>query len=251
MSEQTQDRIFSALASHAASAFEGMTGERPTVEVRPAGAPEQAALIRRQTFSRMPGSVWIAASEADACAGGGWILEAAGVGQADAEKAKAEFLEIIQQTIAGLARQFSEWTGTEIQPETSDTGGIPPADVFWTQIEVRQGDARTAFTAGVEPALNSAFEIRKARQVSPSFDLLLDVELPISISFGRAQVPLKDVLKLTTGSIVELDRGISDAVDVIVNDCVIARGEVVTVDGNFGVRIQEVISRQERWRTVS
>jgi flagellar motor switch protein FliN/FliY len=81
-------------------------------------------------------------------------------------------------------------------------------------------------------------------------DLLLDVELPVSVSFGRAQLFLKDVIKLTTGSIIELNRSIYEPVDVIVNNCVIARGEVVVVEGNFGVRVHEVVSRQERLRTL-
>ena len=72
-----------------------------------------------------------------------------------------------------------------------------------------------------------------------SIDLLLDVELPVSISFGRAQLPLKDVIKLTTGSIVELNRALSEPVEVIVNNCVIARGEVVVVEGNYGIRIEQ------------
>ena len=63
-------------------------------------------------------------------------------------------------------------------------------------------------------------------------------------------MPLKEVLKLTTGSIVELNRSIVEPVEVIVNNCVIARGEVVVVEGNFGVRIQQVVSRQERLRTL-
>jgi flagellar motor switch protein FliN/FliY len=86
---------------------------------------------------------------------------------------------------------------------------------------------------------------------SRTFELLLDVELPVSVSFGRAQVPLKDVLKLTTGSIVELNRSVLEPVEVIVNNCVIARGEVVVVEGNFGVRVHQVISRQERLRTLN
>ena len=81
-------------------------------------------------------------------------------------------------------------------------------------------------------------------------ELLLDVELPVSISFGKAQLPLKDVLKLTTGSIVELNRGISDQVEVLVNQCLIARGEVVVVEGNYGVRIQEIASRQDRLKSL-
>ena len=81
-------------------------------------------------------------------------------------------------------------------------------------------------------------------------DLLLDVELPVSVSFGRAELPIKDVIKLTTGSIVELNRSIAEPVEIIVNNVVIARGDVVVVEGNFGVRIKQVISRQERLRTL-
>jgi flagellar motor switch protein FliN/FliY len=88
-------------------------------------------------------------------------------------------------------------------------------------------------------------------QKSHPIDLLLDVELPVSVSFGRAQLALKDVIKLTTGSIIELNRSVSEPVEVIVNNCVIARGEVVVVEGNFGVRIRQVISRQERLRTLT
>jgi flagellar motor switch protein FliN/FliY len=70
------------------------------------------------------------------------------------------------------------------------------------------------------------------------------------VSFGHAHLPLKDVLKLTTGSIVELSRAVVEPVDVVVNNCVIAKGEVVVVEGNFGIRIQHVVSRSERLRTL-
>jgi flagellar motor switch protein FliN/FliY len=81
-------------------------------------------------------------------------------------------------------------------------------------------------------------------------DLLLDVDLPVSISFGKALLPMKEVLKLTTGSIVELNRGLNDPVEVLVNHCLIARGEVVVVEGNYGIRIQEIASRQDRLRSI-
>jgi len=79
-----------------------------------------------------------------------------------------------------------------------------------------------------------------------TLDLLLDVELPVSVSFGKAQIPLQQVLKWTTGSIVELECGVNEPVDVLVNNCVIARGEVVVVDGNYGVRVQQIVSRAQR-----
>ena len=75
--------------------------------------------------------------------------------------------------------------------------------------------------------------------------VLLEVEVPVSISFGRCRLALKDVLKLTSGSIVELDRAVEDDVDVIVNNRVVARGEVVSADGNYAVRIREVVGQKE------
>jgi flagellar motor switch protein FliN/FliY len=95
--------------------------------------------------------------------------------------------------------------------------------------------------AGPEPA---------APTHSRTMDLLLDVDLPVSISFGKALLPMKDVLKLTTGSIVELNRGLNDPVEVLVNQCLIARGEVVVVEGNYGIRIQEIASREDRLRSL-
>jgi len=78
-----------------------------------------------------------------------------------------------------------------------------------------------------------------------ALNFLLDVKLPLSISFGSAQLALKDVLKLTIGSSVELNRVTADPVEIIVNDRVIARGEMVVVDGNYGVRIKQILGRGE------
>ncbi len=79
-----------------------------------------------------------------------------------------------------------------------------------------------------------------------TLDLLLDVELPVSVSFGKTQMPLQQVLKWIPGSIVELECGVNEPVEVVVNNCVIARGEVVVVDGNYGVRVQQIVSRAQR-----
>jgi flagellar motor switch protein FliN/FliY len=74
----------------------------------------------------------------------------------------------------------------------------------------------------------------------------MGVELPVSVSFGRVHLPLKEVLKLTAGSIIELNRTVDELVEVIVNNCVVARGEVVMVEGNYGVHIKQIMSRQQR-----
>jgi flagellar motor switch protein FliN len=87
---------------------------------------------------------------------------------------------------------------------------------------------------------------RASGEENPAGMDILDVELPITVSIGSTQLPLREILKLTTGSIVELDRLITDPVDIMVNKCIIARGEVVVIEGNYGVRILEVVSRSER-----
>jgi flagellar motor switch protein FliN len=79
-----------------------------------------------------------------------------------------------------------------------------------------------------------------------NIELLLDVELPISVSFGNSEMQLKDVLKLGVGSVIELDKSVNDPVSIIVNRKPIAKGEVVMVEGNYGVRVLEVESTADR-----
>lgn len=71
-------------------------------------------------------------------------------------------------------------------------------------------------------------------------ELLLDVELEASLRFGSKEMPLNEVLELGPGDVVQLERHISDPVDLIVGDKIVARGEVVLVNGNFGLRVTEV-----------
>ncbi len=70
----------------------------------------------------------------------------------------------------------------------------------------------------------------------------MHVQVPVSVSFGATQIRMKDLLNLTAGSVVELDQALHDNVEVRVNDRVIARGEVVAVDGHYGVRVLELVS---------
>ena len=79
--------------------------------------------------------------------------------------------------------------------------------------------------------------IDSAPQGRNSVDILMQVEVPVSVSLGRTRMRMKELLGLTHGSIVELDQNAGDEVEIRVNNCVIARGEVVAVDGNYGVRI--------------
>jgi len=79
---------------------------------------------------------------------------------------------------------------------------------------------------------------------SRNLDLLMNVSLAVTAELGRCTMRVSDVLKIGKGSIVELDRPAGSAIDVLVNDRLVARGEVVAVDDRFGVRITEVVARK-------
>jgi flagellar motor switch protein FliN/FliY len=79
-----------------------------------------------------------------------------------------------------------------------------------------------------------------------NINLLMDVVLQLTVELGRTQMPLREVLDLQRGSILELDRLAGEAVDIYVNGHLFARGEVVVVDDKFGVRITELISGKSK-----
>lgn len=76
---------------------------------------------------------------------------------------------------------------------------------------------------------------------SVNLGLLLDVELNVTLRFGQRQLTLREVLELTGGSVVELDRQVEEPVELLLDGKVIARGEAVVVDGNYGLRVTEVM----------
>jgi flagellar motor switch protein FliN/FliY len=81
----------------------------------------------------------------------------------------------------------------------------------------------------------------KKSAIDPAnLQLVMDVELSVSLRFGQCQLPLRDVLDLASGSVIELDRDVDDPVELLLDGKVIARGEAVIVDGNYGLRITEI-----------
>jgi flagellar motor switch protein FliN/FliY len=81
---------------------------------------------------------------------------------------------------------------------------------------------------------------------TPMLRRLMDLELPLAVTLGRAVLSIEDILKLTPGSLIELDRNVGEYVDLMVQGTIVARGEIVSVKGNYGIRIKEIISRQDR-----
>jgi flagellar motor switch protein FliN/FliY len=99
--------------------------------------------------------------------------------------------------------------------------------------------------------VNEAMEPDDAiKEPLSSLDLLYDLELDATLQFGTREMPLREVLELGPGDVVELNRHVSEPVDLVVGDRIIARGEVVVVNGNFALRITEVSTPQMRLESI-
>jgi flagellar motor switch protein FliN/FliY len=81
-----------------------------------------------------------------------------------------------------------------------------------------------------------------------NLEVLLDVPVTLQLEVGRARVPIRNLLQLNPGSVIELERGAAEPLDVYVNGTLIAHGEVVVVNDRFGVRLTDVVSPAERLR---
>ena len=102
----------------------------------------------------------------------------------------------------------------------------------------------------------SAAEFQQLQQPAGSseprnIDLLMDVDLPVAIELGRTKLSISDILALGPGSVVELNKLAGEPVDLLVNNKVVARGEVVVIDESFGLRITQLMTPEERLRQLA
>jgi flagellar motor switch protein FliN/FliY len=137
----------------------------------------------------------------------------------------------------------------------SDTGSIPAtpsgspaAGGGFPTLEDTMTSAAQPSGAGtsVHPVQFQAFEGDSVTRGGTNLDLLLDVSLRVSVELGRTDLTIKEVLALGPGSVIELDKLAGEPVDILVNDRLIAKGEVVVVDENFGVRVTDIMSPEKR-----
>jgi len=97
-----------------------------------------------------------------------------------------------------------------------------------------------------EPVAASAVD----EDVNGNLAVLMDVQLPVSIRFGETEMVLEEIVKLGVGSVIELNSGMDQPVELVVNNRILARGEVVTVDGFYGIRITEITNAGERFKSL-
>jgi flagellar motor switch protein FliN/FliY len=256
--------------------LESMADQKIEVNWEPAPPPaaEPELMWWEQPLQLGPEmTIWVAAPKHTWEYTGNVTLKAAGLDTVEVVEARNTYLEILGQSLSSLARSIGGMLGREVGcgPGEEREPAATPESGATVSLDFA-GAGKHPLWIGFSPKLIAVLslppEARKSEEratgnrggavqnstdhpaAPPTMDLLLEVELPVSISFGKTALQMKDVLKLTTGSIVELNRNVSEPVEVLVNHCLIARGEVVVVEGNYGVRIQQIASRQDRLRSL-
>jgi len=137
----------------------------------------------------------------------------------------------------GTSLRFAAWARVEAEEKpamtsTSSAGAAAPA-------AAPMGVPASMSLQG--PALPPGME---------NLEVILDIELPLTVRFGRTEMTLHALTQVGPGSVIDLDRSPDEPVEVLINEKVIARGEVVVVSGNYGVRVTEVVSAADRIRTL-
>ena len=135
-------------------------------------------------------------------------------------------------------------TSDPIQPFYSENKANQPTEPQHFGSSFQQGTV-----TNVQPAVFSNFEpIQLQQSEAKNLEMLLDIPLQVTVQLGKTKRTVKEILELSSGSIIELDKLAGEPVDIHINDRLIAQGEVVVIDENFGVRVTDIISQSDRLR---
>ncbi len=107
---------------------------------------------------------------------------------------------------------------------------------------------RVESASHVFPQLSGQSGNGQARQ---DIDMILDIPVQLTVELGRTRIPIKHILQLAQGSVIELDALAGEPMDVLVNGCLIAQGEVVVVNDKFGIRLTDIVTPSERVRRLN
>ncbi|MDP3082693.1 MAG: flagellar motor switch protein FliN [Rubrivivax sp.] len=120
--------------------------------------------------------------------------------------------------------------------------------------ESKTPDVASELTAPAETVAPAAFTNFPSTAVSTAgndINMILDIPVQLTVELGRTRIPIKHILQLAQGSVVELDAMAGEPMDVLVNGYLIAQGEVVVVNDKFGIRLTDIVTPSERMRRLS
>lgn len=127
---------------------------------------------------------------------------------------------------------------------TDNTSSNDAVDNAWGEAMAEQTNSEAA-TAKLAPLTDFSGE-KKDPSHANNLDFILDIPVQLTVELGRTKIAIKSLLQLAQGSVVELDGLAGEPMDVLVNNCLIAQGEVVVVNDKFGIRLTDIITPSER-----
>jgi flagellar motor switch protein FliN len=178
---------------------------------------------------------------------------------------RAAWGELFRETCEAAAAEWLAKTGKACRVEKFEAADgaskvsrafqLRSADHAWTilvrdEVHSPKPAARPAAREKDSGAAKNDLGEPGIAQTDHGVELLLDVELEATLRFGCREMPLGEILELGPGDVVQLDRHVADPVDLIVGDKIVARGEVVLVNGNFGLRVTEVAAPRKRLESI-
>lgn len=148
-----------------------------------------------------------------------------------------------------MARDDSQ--AVDRRPGRTDGAG-PPKTVAanWAKVAADLDASAAVAREGQAPpvAMRPAPRPSEAPATDSNIGMVLDIPVQLSVELGRTKLPIKQVLELKPGSVVELDSVSGEPIDVLVNGYLIAQGEIVVVNGKFGIRLTDVVTPSERFK---
>jgi flagellar motor switch protein FliN len=141
--------------------------------------------------------------------------------------------EQVQESVAEDALTEDDWGAAMAEQSVAE------ASVLQTS-HVEQAQVFTEFTPK-----------NKLNETQNDIDFILDIPVQLTVELGRTKIAIKNLLQLAQGSVVELDGMAGEPMDVLVNGCLIAQGEVVVVNDKFGIRLTDIITPAERIRKIN
>ncbi|MEZ5661345.1 MAG: flagellar motor switch protein FliN [Burkholderiaceae bacterium] len=151
-----------------------------------------------------------------------------------------------------------DWAAAVAEQKAAEGSADGPAEDDWAAAVAEQKAAEKA-GAGEETPFAPAARVESAQGIFPALssgpspshhngelDMLLDIPVKLTVELGRTKIPIRSILQLAQGSVIELDELAGEPMDVLVNGCLIAQGEVVVVNEKFGVRLTDIITPSER-----
>jgi flagellar motor switch protein FliN/FliY len=143
-----------------------------------------------------------------------------------------------------------DWAAAMAEQETA----AQPAEDDWAAAMAEQAASDADAQQAPEPQKAQIFQPITGGAAQPAannLDLILDIQVQMTVELGRTKITIRNLLQLAQGSVVELDGLAGEPMDVLVNGCLIAQGEVVVVNDKFGIRLTDIISPAERLRRIN